>query len=545
MAVQEGLVADDEDDDCETALEDARTGLDLLLRSLARDKGPRSPPVAKSTPDNPPPVDLSEADSIDATPLEPTVGSAPHNNTVTPTPKDVARNIRLKQATLSFGKSSATTDGDNNRAGPSNLEKPRWKLNLAQLIDDVYEDAYEKWLATWSSRFPWLVLTKTVAGLPAFKCSVCAAHAGDAGKCGRRGKGAMDVQTQAFRKHAGTQKHKLAMAKYTALVDGGSRQPRIDQHRAACDEDKLRVVALLDSLLFVSKCDAPMGLWVKLVRYLAEKGVKGFPKKGYGTYYTTEALAAKDASDDIPDFKIVDKVIRNVAEHLGRSGPWHQRFLGLQEVFTSTSLELQGIHAVRWLSRGDAVLRFLAVLPAVIVMLKEYDKKMFALVSSYRFHFLLNFIADVLEQLNILNRAFQHKELDYASLHAQIKRTTFHIESRYVDYGDDFGGGMSERLSPFLTQHGPGGTREMTVAGIDSDGRPTEFSFVLQEDPMEEFGGRGTYDGCVDVCTAFAEMIVSNIHGRLGDLESLSGSRLFTPDAWPLDRGERHARCVE
>ncbi|CAI7883128.1 unnamed protein product [Closterium sp. NIES-53] len=567
MAIQEGLEADDEDDHCETVLEDARTGLDLLLRSLACDKGPRSPLVAKSTPDNPPPVDLSETDSIDAMPLEPTVGSAPHSNTVTPTPKDVARNIRLKQATLSFGKSSATTDGDNNRAGPSNLEKLRWKLNLAQLIDDVYEDAYK---------------------------NVCAAQAGDAGKCGRRGKGATDVQTQAFRKHAGTQNNKLAMAKYTALVDGGSRQPCVNQHRAACDEDKLRVVALLDSLLFVSKCDTPMGLWVKLVRYLAKKGVKGFPKKGYGTYYTTygfgeltratatwlqttqiaqvlaspfvgisvdestdhcsgkhlilyvtfiqddnvvtefmalltvekadvasllslllshvqafgidlrritgistdganvmmgcksglvtrlrlhiphlvtthciahrEALAAKDASDDIPDFNIVDKVIRNVAEHLGRSGPWHQRFL---------------------------------------------------------------------------------EELDYASLHALIKRTTFHIESRYVDCGDNFGGGMSERLSPFLTQHGPGGMREMTVAGIDSDGRPTELLFVLHGDPMEEFSGRGTHDGCVDVCTAFTEMIVSNIHGRLGDLESLSGSRLFTPDAWPLDRGERHARCVE
>ncbi|CAI7877641.1 unnamed protein product [Closterium sp. NIES-53] len=379
-------------------------------------------------------------------PLEPTFGSAPHNNTVTPTPKDVAHNIRVKQATLSFGKSSATTDGDNNRAGPSNLEKLRWKLNLAQLIDDVYEDAYEKWLATWSS------------------------------KCGRRGKGATDVQTQASGKHVGTQTHKLAMVKYTALVDGDSKQPRIDQHRAACDEDKLRIVALLDSLLFVSKCDAPMVLWVKLVRYLAEKGVKSFPKKGYGTYYTTygfgeltqatatwlqtpqvaqllaspfvgisvdestdrcsgkhlilyvtfiqddsvvtefmallivekayaasllslllshvqaigidlrriggistdganvmmgcnsglvtrlhlriphlvtthsiahrEALAAKDALDDIPDFRIVDKVIRNVTEHLRHSGPWHQCFLDLQEVFTSTSLELQGIHAV-------------------------------------------------------------------------------------------------------------------------------------------------------------------------------------------------------
>ncbi|CAI7819488.1 unnamed protein product [Closterium sp. NIES-53] len=28
-------------------------------------------------------------------------------------------------------------------------------------------------------------------------------------------------------------------------------------------------------------------MWVKLVRYLSEKGVQGFPKRGYGTYYTT------------------------------------------------------------------------------------------------------------------------------------------------------------------------------------------------------------------------------------------------------------------
>ncbi|CAI7849233.1 unnamed protein product [Closterium sp. NIES-54] len=276
------------------------------------------------------------------------------------------------------------------------------------------------------------------------------------------------------------------MAKYTALVDVGSRQPRIDQHRAACDEDKLRVVALLDSMLFVSKCDAPMGLWVwfrgaytsdgnlatndpdrandsvvtefmalltvekadaasllnLLLSHVQTVGIDlrriaGIStdranvmmgcKSGHVTrlrpriphLFTNntvfvcmyrEALAAKDAYDDIPDFKIVDKVIWNVAEHLGRSGPWHQRFLNLHEVFTLMSLELQGIHAMRWLSRGDVVLWFLAVLPAVIVMLKEYDKKMFALVSSYRFHFLMNFIADMLEQLNILNRAFQHKE---------------------------------------------------------------------------------------------------------------------------------------
>ncbi|CAI7873867.1 unnamed protein product [Closterium sp. NIES-54] len=357
-----------------------------------------------------------------------------------------------------------------------------------------------------------------------------------------------------------------------------------------------------------------MGMWVKLVRYLSEKGVQGFPKRGYGTYYTTgkhlilfitfvrdfkvvtefmalltvekadaasllgvllshllavgvdlqciagistdganvmmgckgglttrlrvriphlvsshciahrEALAAKTAAENIPAFDVIDTVIRAVAEHLGRSGPWHQRFMGLHEVFTSKSLELQGIHAVRWLSRGDAVLRLVAVLPALIVMLKEWDATLYALVMSYRFHFLLFFIADVLEQLNILNRAFQHKE-----------RTTSHIESRYVDCGDDFGGGVSELLSPFIACHGPGGNREVKVEGIDSDGRPARFKFVLHEDELEEFEGLGTHDDCVELAPPVSLPIPSGIDKRRAEKEL----RMFTSLLAASTKGER------
>ncbi|CAI5990468.1 unnamed protein product [Closterium sp. NIES-64] len=121
-------------------------------------------------------------------------------------------------------------------------------------------------------------------------------------------------------------------------------------------------------------------------------------------------------------------------------------------------------------------------------------------------------------------------------------RTTTHIEHRYVDCGDDFGGGVSERLSPFIARHGPGGNREVTVSGVDADGQPTSFEFVLYEDDMAEFEGPATHDGCVEVCTAFAEKIV---YSRLGDLEGMAGAKLFTPDEYPLDRGERNARCLQ
>ncbi|CAI7861531.1 unnamed protein product [Closterium sp. NIES-53] len=354
--------------------------------------------------------------------------------------------------------------------------------------------------------------------------------------CTMLGRGATDVQTQAFRKHAGTTKHRLAMEKQEALLNAASKQPRIDQHRAAVDAEKNRVVALLDSMLFVSSCDAPMGTWVKLVQYLAHKGVQGFPKKGYGTYYTSEALAAKDAAEELPVFDMVDDLIRTVADLLGRSGPRHARFMDLQEVITETSLEVQGIHSIWWLSRGDAVHRLVAVLPAVIVVLKELNSKMYKLTSSYRFHFFLYFLADVLEQLNILNKTFQQK---------QIKQTTHHIESRYVDCGDDFGGGMSQWLSPFLECHGPGCSHEVKVEGVDSDGRPSSITFTLHDEPVDSYSGPEDHDGCIKLCTEFAERIVANLEGRLDDLDSLSGVCLFTPDAWPQSKSERNAHCQE
>ncbi|GJP68053.1 hypothetical protein CLOP_g24807 [Closterium sp. NIES-67] len=310
---------------------------------------------------------------------------------------------------------------------------------------------------------------------------VCSEHAGDNGKCGRKGKGATDVQSQAFKRHAATNKHKLAMQRQNNLLQAATRQPHIDHHHAAVDVEKERAMALLDALLFNCQSNEPMEAWVRLVKYLAKRGVHGFPKKAYGSYYSAygfgeftqatttwlgttqmdhirarpylglscdestdrcrgkhlivyatfvkngvvvtefltlltvdradaasllalllsylgaigidlnritgintdgaavitgvrnglvarlrtrirhlvschciahrEALAAKDAADSLPQFGMVDAFTRWLAEFLGRSGPWHQCFLDLQETFCQTSLELQGIFNVRRLSR--------------------------------------------------------------------------------------------------------------------------------------------------------------------------------------------------
>ncbi|CAI5504765.1 unnamed protein product [Closterium sp. Naga37s-1] len=301
--------------------------------------------------------------------------------------------------------------------------------------------------------------------------------AGYAGPCGRGGKGATDVQTQAFKRHAATTKHKEALKHQQKLLDDVATQPRINGDNLARDTEKERVVKLLDSLLFVTKQDAPIELWVNLVRYLAR--LKGS---------TTSAGSPA----------------------------------------------------------GDAILRAVEVFPALIVMLYEWDITLYELATSYRFHFLLYFLADVLEQLNVLNRAFQQRELDIASVHGQIRRSISFLESRYVDCGDDFGGGVSARLSPFIKKHGPeGGNPEVKVQGVDSDGRPTTHTFELHEKPSEDYPTLGSHDACVDLCTTFAETLVQNLSTRFQDLDSLVGVRLFMPDEWELGRAERHRQCLE
>ncbi|CAI5516876.1 unnamed protein product [Closterium sp. Naga37s-1] len=338
----------------------------------------------------------------------------------------------------------------------------------------------------------------------------------DGGKCGKSGHGATDLQTQAFKRHAATNKHQLAIEHQKKMLAQAGKQPRIDEHPLAKDDDTTRVIALLKSLHFTTQNHLPMETWVPLV---------------------WEALAAKDAAESLPEFGMVDSFIRWLSTYLGSTGPWHQRFLDLQEVFTQTNLELQGINDVRWLSRGDAVCRLLAVLPGVIVMVHELgNKPMYQMVTSYRFQFMLRFLADVLEQLNVLSKTFQHRQIDLLAVQGQIRRTTTHINSRYVVWGDDFGGGLSEKLSPFIARHGPNGVRRVEVEWIDSDRRPTSHCYVLHDSPLEGYPIAGTHDRCVDQCTAMGESLVHNLDERLGSLDKLSGVKLLMPDEWPHGR---------
>ncbi|CAI7875730.1 unnamed protein product [Closterium sp. NIES-54] len=275
-----------------------------------------------------------------------------------------------------------------------------------------------------------------------------------------------------------------------------------------------------------------------------------------------EALAAKDAAEKVTEFNIIDQAVRNVAEQLSRSSNWHRRFEHLQEYICETNLELQGIHDVRWLSRGEAVKRFAKVLPATIVLLHDFKHALYETVTSFKFHFMLFFLADILAVLNELNAKFQkqqvtcgvlwfnysshaHSQVDIPVVAGEVSLACRTIDVRYVDCEDRFGNDQSPLLCAFLKKHGNPEHREVTVKGVDQNGEAAEHEFMLHERKIPGHKTGGDYYSCKAVCQEFARVCVARLEFRLEDLKNLAGSKLFRPSCYPDDNAQRMKKCRE
>ncbi|CAI5511504.1 unnamed protein product [Closterium sp. Naga37s-1] len=247
-----------------------------------------------------------------------------------------------------------------------------------------------------------------------------------------------------------------------------------------------------------------------------------------------EALAVKDTAGDeqFKDFSMVDKAIRAVGEIVGRSTPWYERFKELQLVIHSTNLEHQGLFDVRWLSRADAVNRLVKILGSAIVLFLEYKHKIAAVVKTLTFHFCLYFLADLLGELNSLNRFFQRRRVEVTQVTEEVDRVVSLIEHRYIDYEGSFGAGLSTHLSPFMARVKKG-DKKVKVEGVDASGRPVKHTIELSELPVKNHKFRGTLADCVKMGKAFAREVVYNLKHRMRDLRRMGGMKLFRVDKWP------------
>ncbi|CAI7855504.1 unnamed protein product, partial [Closterium sp. NIES-54] len=242
-----------------------------------------------------------------------------------------------------------------------------------------------------------------------------------------------------------------------------------------------------------------------------------------------ETLAARDAADAVPELCMVDDVVRAFAEHIGRSSVHYQKFQNLQQFFCQTNLEAQGIHAVWWLSRGEAVNRLLEVLPAAVVVLKEYKAELYEVVTSFKFQWLIQFLADVLWELNHLNQRFQQRQIDVTLVPHIVQQIRLRLETRYSlrDPAGHFGAGEKMQLPEFIKNHQSLEKREMKAEGVDADGTPVSFVYTMHERPLPDHETDGDVTACVELSMRFVKVVDAEFEWRMRDLHLLEGSKLF------------------
>ncbi|CAI5499314.1 unnamed protein product [Closterium sp. Naga37s-1] len=147
---------------------------------------------------------------------------------------------------------------------------------------------------------------------------------------------------------------------------------------------------------------------------------------------------------------------------------WSQRFKYLQRIIYNTNLEVQGIHNVRWLSRGDAVKRLCKVLGAAIVLFHEKEHDLYEVVTSYNFLFFLFFLADILSDMNDLNCSFQKRQVDVTEVVKTADSVTNDLAHMYLDTKAVFGGTGNGRLPKFMTLYGKRAGHKVHVRCMDN-----------------------------------------------------------------------------
>ncbi|CAI5535876.1 unnamed protein product [Closterium sp. Naga37s-1] len=156
----------------------------------------------------------------------------------------------------------------------------------------------------------------------------------------------------------------------------------------------------------------------------------------------------------------------------------------LQDVILKTHLEVQGFCTVRWLSRGDAVNRFCDVLPVLMWMWTKEKDGMEKLATSFKFHYMLYLLADVLQLLNGLNLAFQKQTVDITEVKNHVDKVKTKLSRYYVEPSASYGPNTS-RLNKFLAAHGSKDKRKMELKGVGGDGKPAKAEIELHEDIID------------------------------------------------------------
>ncbi|XP_059070451.1 uncharacterized protein LOC131860102 [Cryptomeria japonica] len=253
-----------------------------------------------------------------------------------------------------------------------------------------------------------------------------------------------------------------------------------------------------------------------------------------------ESLAATDASKKIPELLFLEKIANKVHSWIQNSPKRNNELNELLRVMEIDVLNVLQIHTTKWLSRGEVIIRLVKLMPAILTLWKK-DKKCSTLYEKtriYSIQFCLHMLADVLGELNKLNKIFQEENVDITVIGLALDEAIGNLYRWFLRKGT-FAEGTTY-LSKFLIDS------QFGCIEVKEDGVTDKHEFLYIPFPIEGFQSgdlgkqsmqpriEGTKQSCQCLTEGYIQSLIDSLNERFPDLPLFNAAKLFSPSYYPL-----------
>ncbi len=167
------------------------------------------------------------------------------------------------------------------------------------------------------------------------------------------------------------------------------------------------------------------------------------------------------------------------------------------------------------------------IMPAILSIFRGLNGcgELYFEFHSYLLLFFIHLLADVLGELNILNKTFQTENIDLSNIGIAIELTIRSLSRKFlVDEEDEFGAD-TKFVAQFLDVSRGDEINYRDVTGV-------VHSHHLHYSPLPhaiDFGADGSLRGCKIIAQAYVQKVIDCLRERFPDLKLFNAAKLFSP----------------
>ena len=241
------------------------------------------------------------------------------------------------------------------------------------------------------------------------------------------------------------------------------------------------------------------------------------------------ALSCCSGADRIPYLVKVQEVLNNVYKYFNNSPKNMSMLESVQKLVPGDSCKFKEVFHTRWLSfegSVDAMIRNYSSL--ITVFLEESSGKSLSLhkpITTFKFLYVISFLADILKPLAVLSKSFQSADLDFSEVAPLLMSTIAKVEK------------LQSKSGPRLEQFLDNVPKEPQV---DTDGLYT-FEYLghtIRDSEKQRVEAES-------VCTKFVDYMISSLNERFSDNEDTAVLSAFSSIFRPNVEIEEKAKDID